>query len=339
VGEVVVRWSCDDALSGVVACPADVSVTGEGVHVITRSVADRAGNTSSAQVTIRIDRDPSTEPGTVQGTVTDRADGQPVVGASVTLRTTSNAIVATTTTGTDGRYAFPAVADGTYRIYAVLNKAYQGAYFPSTVPVAHGTSATVDLALTQALVISGTVRTPEGAPISGASVRVSPSGLAAITDATGSYRIAGNLPGTVTLRVLAHGSVPAAPSSFSLTEDRVVDHTLLPAPAGGGLKGTITAAAGGSPLAGATVRVWPKDAAAYGLTVTTGADGRFSVPSLPVGTYEVDVVRGSYQVRWFGDSHSRTGAAPVTITAGCAASPDLSWGDPCAVPVGIAMRR
>ncbi|MEZ5140677.1 MAG: hypothetical protein R2711_18455 [Acidimicrobiales bacterium] len=50
---MTVRWTCDDALSGVVACPADEVVSGEGVHVVSATVADRAGNTATGEVTIR----------------------------------------------------------------------------------------------------------------------------------------------------------------------------------------------------------------------------------------------------------------------------------------------
>ena len=58
-----------------------------------------------------------------------------------------------------------------------------------------------------------------------------------------------------------------------------------------------------------------------------------------VKAYEVDVIRASYQVRWFGDSLERTGATTVTLSASCTTTPNLTWGDPCATPVSIAMRK
>jgi alpha-tubulin suppressor-like RCC1 family protein len=338
IGTVTVHWTCDDARSGVVACPADQKVSGEGIHVVSASVSDRAGNTSTGEVTIQINHDPSTDPGVVRGTITDDSNGQPVAGATVTLRTPSRAIVATTTSGTDGTYVFPAVADGTYQLYSVLNRVYQGRYTASTFTVRHGSDVRVDQALLPALVVSGVVRTPSGDPISGATVRVSSTG-AAISDADGRYRMTGVLPSAVTVRVFAYGSVPSDPVSFTMTADRVYDPVLQPSPAGRGIKGTITALSGGAPLAGATVRVWPKDAGVYALSVATGADGRFSLASLPVGTYEVDVIRPYYQVRWFGDSLERTGAAPITITTACPSQPGEPWGDPCATVVNVAQRR
>ncbi|NHC13296.1 RCC1 domain-containing protein [Motilibacter deserti] len=56
--DVVVRWECDDALSGIDGgCPAPASLTGEGELSTVASVADRAGNTTVARVDgVRIDR-------------------------------------------------------------------------------------------------------------------------------------------------------------------------------------------------------------------------------------------------------------------------------------------
>jgi hypothetical protein len=59
-GDVTIGWSCDDNLSGVPACPHDSTITGEGDTLsVTRSVADRADNTTTARSTVvRIDRTP-----------------------------------------------------------------------------------------------------------------------------------------------------------------------------------------------------------------------------------------------------------------------------------------
>ena len=56
--DVTVEWTCDDNLSGVVACPAPMEVTGEGSdRSASASVTDKAGHTATASVDgIRIDR-------------------------------------------------------------------------------------------------------------------------------------------------------------------------------------------------------------------------------------------------------------------------------------------
>ncbi|KRC88264.1 hypothetical protein ASE25_15580 [Terrabacter sp. Root85] len=57
-GDVTVHWSCADNLSGVVACPADSVVKGEGSDLsASASVSDKAGHTASATVDgIKVDR-------------------------------------------------------------------------------------------------------------------------------------------------------------------------------------------------------------------------------------------------------------------------------------------
>ncbi|TFD47356.1 hypothetical protein E3T33_02520 [Cryobacterium sp. TMT1-2-1] len=55
-GPVTVRFACADALSGIAACPADVTLTDNGTNTVTRTVADNAGNTAAATLSgIRID--------------------------------------------------------------------------------------------------------------------------------------------------------------------------------------------------------------------------------------------------------------------------------------------
>ena len=56
--DVTVHWTCGDNLSGVVACPADSVVKGEGSNLsASASVTDKAGHTTSAKVDgIKIDR-------------------------------------------------------------------------------------------------------------------------------------------------------------------------------------------------------------------------------------------------------------------------------------------
>lgn len=58
-GDVTVRWTAGDALSGVATPPADMVLTGEGDEVCAvASVSDRAGNDTTRSVCVRIDRRP-----------------------------------------------------------------------------------------------------------------------------------------------------------------------------------------------------------------------------------------------------------------------------------------
>jgi hypothetical protein len=57
-GDITVHWTCADNLSGVVACPVDTLVTGEGGNLsASASVSDKAGHVATATVNgIKIDR-------------------------------------------------------------------------------------------------------------------------------------------------------------------------------------------------------------------------------------------------------------------------------------------
>ncbi|WP_270888869.1 OmpL47-type beta-barrel domain-containing protein [Pedococcus sp. 5OH_020] len=69
-GDVTVHWTCADNLSGVVACPADSVVKGEGSdRSASASISDKAGHTATATVDgIKIDRTaPTTTPSGVPG--------------------------------------------------------------------------------------------------------------------------------------------------------------------------------------------------------------------------------------------------------------------------------
>ena len=59
-GDVTVGWACDDVLSGIVACPADSVVGGEGSDLsASATVSDKADNSATGNVSgIRIDRTP-----------------------------------------------------------------------------------------------------------------------------------------------------------------------------------------------------------------------------------------------------------------------------------------
>jgi hypothetical protein len=57
--DVTVNFNCSDALSGIVECPTPVTLSTEGAsQIIEGSVADKADNTSSASVSLNLDKTP-----------------------------------------------------------------------------------------------------------------------------------------------------------------------------------------------------------------------------------------------------------------------------------------
>jgi Tol biopolymer transport system component len=79
---VTVHFACGDATSGVVACPADQIVSGDGDHTVTGAARDTAGNTASTAVLVRLD---GTNP-TIVATTDRAANGAGWFNAAVTVR-------------------------------------------------------------------------------------------------------------------------------------------------------------------------------------------------------------------------------------------------------------
>ncbi|MFN2640646.1 MAG: OmpL47-type beta-barrel domain-containing protein, partial [Actinomycetota bacterium] len=82
-GDVNVHWTCTEVLSGVTACPADSTISGEGEGLsATETISDLAGNTASTTVTVKIDR---TAPGISYSGQTPAANGNGWNNSAVTL--------------------------------------------------------------------------------------------------------------------------------------------------------------------------------------------------------------------------------------------------------------
>jgi hypothetical protein len=64
-GPVTVHWTCGDNLSGVTSCPGDQVVTQEGFTTLAETITDQAGNQTTTDITIRIDKTPPTIVGAV----------------------------------------------------------------------------------------------------------------------------------------------------------------------------------------------------------------------------------------------------------------------------------
>jgi hypothetical protein len=141
-----------------------------------------------------------------------------------------------------------------------------------------------------------------GAPVEGATVSVEGAG-SVTTDAQGHYAI-GVTDGTWTVRVEAVGYEPATAEvtvadAASVTHD--VDLSALPRHP---VTGTVTDV-GGTPVAGATVTATGVE----DWSATTGADGRFTVPGLLDGEYEVRVAADGY----LEEERTVAVAGPTTI--------------------------
>jgi subtilisin family serine protease len=216
-------------------------------------------------------------PDSVNGTVTNAEDGSPVAGAMVTDGTR------TTTTDAAGEYTIANVPPGAYKVTASKPGYYSSSL---AVTVVSGGSTVASFSLNQIPgSITGTVTSAKnGSPIARATVTY---GIRmTTTNSRGKYTIANVPPGTyqvtasksgyysssVAVTVVSGGSTVA---SFSLNQ--------IP----GGIMGTVTNAKDGSPIVGATVTDGTR-------TTTTDAEGKYTIASVPPGTYRVTASTAGY---------------------------------------------
>lgn len=54
-GDVTVTWTCADDRSGIVSCPAPVTVTADAAHTLSGTAVDAAGNTTTETFVVRLD--------------------------------------------------------------------------------------------------------------------------------------------------------------------------------------------------------------------------------------------------------------------------------------------
>ncbi len=80
-GPVTVHWTCTDNLSGVATCPADQTVSAEGVTTLAQTITDNAGNTTTNTITVRVDKTPPT----IVGTASPAANGNGWNNTDVTV--------------------------------------------------------------------------------------------------------------------------------------------------------------------------------------------------------------------------------------------------------------
>ncbi len=130
------------------------------------------------------------------------------------------------------------------------------------------------------------------------------------TDATGAYSFSDVADSSYTIRVTATGYVAKTSSTITVSgANQTVNFDLVPI-VYGKVAGTITDAAGSSPISGAivTLRVGTQTRA----TDTVGADGKYQFDSVASGTYSVRAVAATYTTSTT-DSVIVSGSATKTV--------------------------
>jgi hypothetical protein len=218
---------------------------------------------------------------TLTGTVTDAGNVGPISGATVTLTDSTGATIASTTTGTDGKYTFTSLQLGS----DTITVSDTGFIKQSTgVTLFVGTN-TDNISLQQAAAMSGVVTDSNNNPITSATVTVSENGqtFTATTGSDGSYTISGLTPGTVNVTVSASGFTPVT-TQVTLKNGTNNDSFALGAQQAE-LSGVVTDP-NNTPVNGATINV--VDSSGFTVASTmTAPDGSYSFNGIPPGTYTI----------------------------------------------------
>jgi hypothetical protein len=163
---------------------------------------------------------PQPWPGSISGVVVNALTGAPVRYANVQLLLLEPKYQASCPTDASGRFVFPDLPPGTYRILAYRNRYVTGAYNVRQ-PGDPGEALTlaagqhldaIRISMTPAAAISGTITEERGEPVPGVWVEVLKSGYergkphlqavsVAHTNDRGEYRVSGLVPGQYYVRV------------------------------------------------------------------------------------------------------------------------------------------
>ena len=209
---------------------------------------------------------------TVSGTVKS-STGAALSGATVSIGTLK------ATTSSTGAYSIAGVAAGTYP--ATISRS---GYLPYSSSTTVSANQTLNGALTLiTFTVSGTVKTSSGAVLGGASVAIGTA--TAASSSTGTFSIAGLLPGTYAVKTTATGYLAY---SGTLTVSANQSVTLALAPLTYKVTGNVKyGSLNGLNAAGAIVTIGK-------LTATTGSDGNFAISGIPYGYASALVTKAGY---------------------------------------------
>jgi hypothetical protein len=247
-------------------------------------------------------------PGRITGTVTDFVTHLPLPGATITITSAGLATPITLTTNAQGVYTTGLLPPATYDMTATKSPDYVTQLLPGKV-VGFAQTLTVNIALVPVKPgrMVGVVTDSRGVPVAGATVALTPANpaLTATTDYLGRYVInnvpAATEPGKAYYATAAKGSrlTPQVRVLFTSVSTVTQNFQLPEAP--GVFSGTVTDAATGAKLAGATLTFTPK-AGGTPRIVATNANGQYTTGGIHAETYNLKVTfPPSYQQQTFLD--------------------------------------
>ncbi|MGM7702002.1 carboxypeptidase regulatory-like domain-containing protein [Pseudalkalibacillus sp. Hm43] len=235
----------------------------------------------------------SPEPGTITGTITNFNTGDPIVGATITIRaqTPSGPIIANTITDPNGDYAVSTLSPSTYTVIASAN-GFGAAEATDIVESNEVTRVDIKLVPNPGTIEGTITNNNTGDPVSGVNVEVfNQDGILVFnttTDSNGFYQF-------VSLAALQFRIVTRDPNfqtqevgvTVVSDETTVVNFGLDPNP--GAITGTIRDSETNTRLVGAEVLVFSaQDIVPIAMALTDGL-GQYTITGLVPGTYTIVV--------------------------------------------------
>lgn len=327
--------------------PNDPAYTSEWFHDQSTFLSATAVDVTFGS-TLTIDES-LTSAASVSGMVVDATTGDPIAGAFIMLRTPpveipggppavpgSTGLMANT--DVSGHYTVTRVPAGNYLVQVMADGFVTEWYDNQTwfttatvVAVAEAQAVTnIDFGLVRTASLSLTVTDTSGVPLPGVSVTVwsTSGGFGGTTNASGVWTTPTITPGDYVIEFNdPSGTYPRQFYDRSLTREAASTVTVLAGtplnltaalirsePAAS-ISGTV-ADNDGAPLPGASVEAYLGDATAPSATATTDVQGRYSLPGLTAGTYQVRFTAAdpaAYQAEWFDNATDRSAATPVAV--------------------------
>lgn len=146
-----------------------------------------------------------------------------------------------------------------------------------------------------------------GQPLTGAAVYTEPSTSSVVTDNTGKYIINDVLAGKYKVTVTKNGYTSASVSITVIAGKSTQANMEVLSPTGR-IKGQVTDAETGSPLAGVNIKTNPGTS-----TVTTNANGEYEIPQVSAGTFTLTAEKTGYV----------SATASVAVKAGTITTADI----------------
>lgn len=307
--------------------PGNYIVICSAATYATKFVGATVVSNTTTTVNFALDRNP----GTIEGTVTNAADGIGIRAATVTVYQ-GHTLISSTLTDPDGNYSFPGLAPGNY---IVIADAPNFSISILGAMVSSGTTTIVDFALTVPVgAISGRVIDATTLnPIPNAAVNVYEDIVliaSSITDVDGNYDVPNLEPDTYNVVVLAAGYQDALKrGTVTANQTTTVDFSLSSHP--GTIAGTVTDQAS-NPIPGTAVAVF-QDSTFIEFALTD-VNGNYTISNLAPGNYIVLAIASGYSAAFSSQTvvadtvtianfvlNTNSGAIVGRITEACAGLP------------------